>query len=75
MLSFITSLVTFMKGVQAIKDIGDAFYLAWVKHDIDQIGGEAQAKQEEYEVLNAKFKASTTDIERRVLMRTLGRLR
>lgn len=75
MMAFITSLVTVMKGAQALRDIGNLFYSEWLKYEIDQIGDDATFKKEEYAVINAKFKESKTDLERRVLLRALNRLR
>lgn len=74
MLAFITGLIPVMKGAQAFRDIANLFVELWIKHDIDQIGGEAASKEEEYEVIRVKLKESRSDIERRALLRALNRL-
>lgn len=69
------AIVAVFKGIAALKSFGDQLYIAWTKYDIDQINNEAQSKKEEYEAINNAYKSSTSDIERRALLRSLGRLR
>lgn len=75
MLAFLSGLVTIMKGVDSLRVIGESFYILWVEHDLNQLGSEAEARKEELDVLNLKFKQSQTDAERRALIRSIGRLR
>lgn len=74
-MAFIASLVSIAKGIESLRKLGDLFNAAWIKFDIDAIDGEANALKQEGEVINAKLEASTTDVERRSLLRTLNRLR
>lgn len=71
----IVALVAALKAFQKVSTYVDAFISEWVKYDIDKLDDVATAKKEEYEVLNAKFKAAETDTEQRVLLRILARLR
>lgn len=66
--AFFAGLVTFMKGVTALKQMGEFFVAEWVKFDIKQIGNEADTKKEINEVLNLKLEQSTSDRERRALL-------
>ena len=68
MTAFFASLVTFMKGITAIRDIGQLFVAEWIKYDINQIGDDAAVKKEINEVLNLKLSQSTSDRERRALL-------
>ncbi len=68
MTAFFAGLVTFMKGVTALRDIGQFFVAEWIKYDINQIGGAAAAKKEVNEILNLKLSQSTSDRERRAIL-------
>lgn len=73
--AFFAGLVAFSKTFNTLSVYIDMFIAEWVKHDIDKIGGAAAAKKEEFEVFNAALKKTTSDSERRVLLRTLHGLR
>lgn len=72
---FIISLVAACKAFNKLSVYIDQFIAEWIMYDVTKIGDESDAKKEEYAVINAKFKASTTDVERRALLRILARLR
>lgn len=74
-ISFLSGLVAVFKGISALKALTDQFIILWLKHDLDQIGDAAKAKQEQYEAINRAYKASTNDLDRRALLRTLSELR
>lgn len=74
-ISFLSGVVAVFKGISALKTLGDQWTILWLKHDLDQIGSTTQAKKEQYEAINRAYKASTSDLDRRALLRTLSELR
>jgi hypothetical protein len=75
MFEIIASFVAVCKTFNYLKELGELFVAEWIKYDITKIGDDAKAKQEEYEAINRAYKTSTSDSERRALLRTLSRLR
>lgn len=70
---FIVGLVAFCKTFNKLSEYIDMAVIQWIKFDVDRIGGEAEARKQEHEVLNARFKVAETDEEQRVLLRLLAR--
>ena len=73
--SFLAGVVAVFKGISALKDLLDQFYIQWIQYDIDKLEDSAHAKKEEYEAINRAYKLSTSDVDRRALLRSLSKLR
>jgi preprotein translocase subunit Sec63 len=74
-LAALAQIVAVFKGISALKALVDQFTILWLKYDLDKIGDAAKAKKEEYEAINRAYQSSTSDLERRALLRALNRLR
>lgn len=73
-MGIIAGLVTFMKGVKALRDLGEMFITAWVTYNIDQVNDQAEDLKRDLANLNAMMKRTTNDEERIALLRAINRL-
>lgn len=69
MLQLIVGLVAACKAFNKLSVYIDMFIEKWVEYDIEKIGGEAEAKKQEFDALENSMKRTTNDTERLALLR------
>lgn len=74
MVQFIVSLVAACKAFNKLSEYIDDFMAEWVRYDVERIGGEADAKKEEFAALEQAMKRTTNDKERMALLRSIARI-